>query len=123
SHVGAYAPDARPRPAASAQLQAWAADPDRRCPYCGDPEPEGGEEHVLSAALGNWFWVLPPNVVCARCNNQVLSRLDSVLLRHPLVAVIRVLAGITGRHGQPAHVGASNMRLRRDDEGGLHIEA
>jgi hypothetical protein len=123
SHVGSYAPRARRRPAFSAQLQAWAADPDRRCPYCGEREPQGGAEHVLSVALGNWFWVLPPNVVCARCNNQVLSRLDSALLRHPLVAVIRVLAGITGRHGQSARVGASNMRLRRNDDGSLHIEA
>lgn len=123
SHVGSYAPPARPRPAVSAQLQGWASDPDRRCPYCGDREPEGGAEHVLSVALGNWFWVLPPNVVCAACNNQVLSRLDSVLLRHPLIAVTRVLVGITGRHGQLPRVGASNMRVRRNDDGSLHIEA
>ena len=33
--------------------------------------------------------------------------MDSVLLHHPLVAVIRVLAGITGRRGQLARVGTS----------------
>src|SRR5437764_795587 len=101
SHLASYAGDARPRPSFSAEQRAWATNPQRRCPYCGDGEPTGGEEHVLSVALGNWFWVLPANAACARCNNQLLSRLDSVLLQHPLIATISVLAAITGRRGQP----------------------
>jgi hypothetical protein len=123
SHVGNYAPYERPRPTFSAEQSRWAARDDRVCLYCGDVEPTGGEEHVLSVALGNWFWVIPPSVVCGRCNSGVLSTLDRGLQVHPLIALVRTLAGITGRKGQPAEVGASNVRLRRDDDGALHLEA
>jgi hypothetical protein len=91
--------------------------------YCPKIEPTSGEEHVLSIALGNWFWVIPPNVVCARCNNGVLSTLDTRLQTHPLVATVRTLAGIAGRDGQPATAGASNMRLKRNERNALHVEA
>ncbi len=77
---------------------------------------------MLSVALGNWFWVIPPNVVCDRCNSTVLSDLDSRLQGHPLVAMIRTLAGITGRNGQPPVANASNMRLQRGAQSQLHIE-
>ena len=123
SHVGDYAPDARPKPTFSAQHLAWAAARGRTCLYCPANEPTGGEEHVLGVALGNWFWVIPPNVVCGRCNNEVLSVLDTKLQAHPLIAMIRTLAGVTGRKGQPALAGASNMCLRRDEAGALRIEA
>jgi hypothetical protein len=123
SHVGNYAPDQRPRPTLSAERSRWAASSDRVCLYCGEVEPTGGEEHVLSVALGNWFWVIPPHVVCSRCNSGVLSTLDSRLRAHPLIALVRTLVGITGRTGQPAEVGASNIRLRRNADGVLHIEA
>jgi hypothetical protein len=123
SHIGDYAPHERPRPSFPAERLTWAAAAGRACLYCPEIEPSGGEEHVLSLALGNWFWVIPPNVVCDRCNNEVLSVLDTKLQAHPLIAMVRTLAGIAGRHGQPAVAGASNMRLRRDEQGMLHIEA
>lgn len=123
SHVGNYLPQDRPPPTFPREHLNWAAAPARTCLYCSEIEPTGGEEHVLSVALGNWFWVLPPNVVCDRCNNGVLSVLDTKLQAHPLIAMIRTLAGITGRRGQPAASGASNMRLGRDRRGLLHVEA
>jgi hypothetical protein len=123
SHVGDYAAQDRPVPTFPPERFGWAAAPGRTCLYCSEIEPTGGEEHVLSIALGNWFWVIPPNVVCDRCNNEVLSVLDAKLQAHPLIAMIRTLAGITGRKGQPPVAGASNMRLRRDQRGMLHIEA
>ncbi len=121
-HVGDYAPDERPRLPFSPEHLAWARIPGRVCPYCSQIDPVGGEEHVLSVALGNWFWVIRPNVVCARCNNEVLSGLDTKLQQHPFIALIRVLSGVAGREGQPPRVGATNMVLRRDHDGELHIE-
>jgi hypothetical protein len=73
-------------------------------------------------ALGNWFWVIPPNVVCGTCNHGILSVLDTKLKDHPFVSLIRTLADVSGRAGQPPSAGASNMRLRRDEQGNLHIE-
>lgn len=95
---------------------------DRRCLFCRSEHPVGGEEHVLSVALGNHFWVLPPNVVCASCNNGPLSRLDTALQEHPFIAMLRVLSSIPGRSGQPPTVGASNLRMARSDDGRLVIE-
>lgn len=112
----------RPRAPQSAQHLAWAAKPRRACPYCTTVDPEGSEEHVLSVAFGNWFWVIPPNGVCSTCNHQVLSVLDTNLLKHPLMALIRTLIDVKGRKGQQPSVGASNMRIRRDANGVLHVE-
>jgi hypothetical protein len=66
--------------------------------------------------MGNWFWALSQDAVCARCNNEVLSRLDTALLRHPFISLIRVLADIPGRVGQPPVANASNMRLSRTED-------
>ncbi len=98
----------------SAQHLTWAGIQDA-CLYCSEPEPKGGEEHVLSVALGNWFWVIPPGVVCGQCNNGMLSALDTRLQTHPLIALVRTLAGIGGRRGQPPAVGASNLQMKRDE--------
>ena len=122
SHVGDFASHERPRPYFSAKQLAWASDPERVCPYCGSAEPLGGEEHVLSVTLGNWFWVIPPNVVCGRCNNGVLSMLDTKLQQHPFIQLLRTLNKIPGRSGQPPAMGASNLSMRRDEAGALHIE-
>jgi hypothetical protein len=91
--------------------------------YCRAAGPSGGEEHILSVALGNWFWTLPPNVACERCNNGVLSMLDTALQKHPLIASVWTLANVRGRSGQAPQVGASNMRLARDASGSLRVEA
>lgn len=84
-------------------------------------DPKGSEEHVLSIAFGNWFWVIPPNGVCASCNHGVLAALDQRLLTHPLLALVRTLVDVKGRKGQDPSVGASNMRIGRGEDGALHV--
>jgi hypothetical protein len=121
SHVGDRGAP-HPRPPIEPQHRRWAARGDRACLFCGVPEPTGGEEHVLSSALGNWFWVLPSNVVCAGCNHGVLSRLDSALQAHPFISMMRVLNNIPGRSGQPPEMRASNVRMSRDTDGRLRID-
>jgi hypothetical protein len=54
----------RPRSIYGPEHRQWAALPERRCLYCGRPNPEGSEEHVLGVSLGNWWWVIPPDVLC-----------------------------------------------------------
>lgn len=122
SHVVDTGDGTRPRAPRSSEHLAWAATPGRKCPYCLTPDPEGSEEHILSSAAGNWFWVIPPNGVCSACNHGVLSTLDTELLRHPFVALLRTLMDVKGRKGQSPAVGASNMRIRRDEDGALHFE-
>jgi hypothetical protein len=71
--------------------------------------------------MGNWFWVLPRDVVCRRCNNEVLSRLDTALLQHPFISLMRVLVDVPGRMGQPPVANASNMRISRTS-GAIAVE-
>ena len=65
----------RPRSTFGPEHRRWAALAGRTCLYCGAPEPVGSEEHVLGAALGNWWWVIPPDVVCHSCNHGRLADL------------------------------------------------
>lgn len=113
--------ESRPRSAYGAEHREWAARPGRLCLYCGAPDPEGSEEHVLGVSLGNWWWVIPPDVVCHACNHGRLSGLDEKLGRHPFIALTRTLTNIPGRADQRPEVGASNMRMWRDQDGELQL--
>jgi hypothetical protein len=49
------------------------------------------EEHIFPESMGNDELVLPKGFVCKKCNNEVLSRLDSALIDFPPIALGRVL--------------------------------
>lgn len=115
-------PPGRRRPTLEARHRDWAASDVQTCLYCASPDPTGSEEHVLSVTLGNRFWVIPRDVVCDTCNHGRLSVLDTKLQRHPFIALVRTLANVPGRSGQPPKVGASNLKMARTDGGGLRVE-
>jgi hypothetical protein len=58
-------------------------------------------EHIVPKALGNEELVLPPGVVCDRCNNGVLSQLDAALVDFLPIKFRCTLLGIGGRSGVP----------------------
>jgi len=58
------------------------------------------EEHVLPRGLGNTLKVLPPGVVCDKCNNGVLAGLDEVLTNFDPIKFQRIMNGITNREGK-----------------------
>ena len=117
-------PDVSSRPVSMyrPEHREWAALPGRSCLYCGTPDPKGSEEHVLGVSLGNWWWVIPPDVVCHACNHGRLAELDERLGSHPFVALTRTLTNIPGRMGQPPAVKASNLNVRRTADGDLRVE-
>jgi hypothetical protein len=112
----------RPRSIYGSEHRQWAALHGRRCLYCGAPDPEGSEEHVLGVSLGNWWWVIPPDVVCHECNHGPLAELDERLGAHPFIALTRTLTNIRGREGQPPAVRASNLKMHRTADGDLRVE-
>ncbi len=112
----------RPRSIYGPEHRQWAALPERRCLYCGAANPVGGEEHVLGVSLGNWWWVIPPDVVCHDCNHGPLADLDERLRAHPFTALTRTLTNISGRKGQPPEVMASNLKMNRSANGDLRVE-
>lgn len=74
---------------------------ERGCLFCrrGD----GGfsaREHVFPESLGNSEIVLPPGVVCDRCNNETLSDLDKVVCEFMPIAVRRTMLGIRSKTGK-----------------------
>lgn len=120
AQVGEYTPQARPRLRFTAEHREWAEAQDT-CLYCGEPDPTGPEEHIVSVGLGNYFWGMPPNVVCAACNHGVAAVLDQRLQEHPFIALIRTMTNITGRKGQLPSVGASNLTISRDGPSSLNV--
>lgn len=51
------------------------------------------EEHVFAYALGNRDYVLPPGVVCDRCNNGPLQTADKALSSFPPIEMLRAERG------------------------------
>lgn len=83
-----------------ASLRARAGET-RGCLFCrrGD----GGfdaVEHVFPQSMGNTDIVLPNGVVCDRCNNGTLSKLDQAICEFPGVKMRRTIIGIPSRAGK-----------------------
>jgi hypothetical protein len=55
------------------------------------------EEHVFAYALGNRDYVLPPGVVCDRCNNGPLQTADKALSSFPPIEMLRAERGLRTR--------------------------
>lgn len=73
----------------------------RGCLFCR--QSDGGftsREHVFSEGLGNDQIILPPGVVCDRCNNRYLSRLDQTLLDFMPISIRRTMLGVTTKAGR-----------------------
>jgi hypothetical protein len=72
----------------------------RGCLFCR--RSDGGfssREHVLPESLGNTELVLPPGVVCDRCNNGVLASADKTLCEFFPLTMRRTLLGIRSKAG------------------------
>ncbi|MBI2471035.1 MAG: hypothetical protein HYV59_07310 [Planctomycetes bacterium] len=63
-----------------------------QCIYCLTTNGNfSSEEHVYPESLGNTEIILPAGLVCDNCNNGILSYLDSCLVEHDILALLRVL--------------------------------
>jgi hypothetical protein len=74
---------------------------ERGCLFCRLSD--GGftsKEHVFPESLGNTELILPPGVVCDRCNNQVLSALDQTLCDFMPFSLMRTIRGIPSKSGK-----------------------
>lgn len=73
----------------------------RGCLFC--LQPDGGftsREHIVSEALGNHQYILPPGVVCDRCNNQALAVVDEALVNFPPITLLRGERGLPSKSGK-----------------------
>lgn len=73
----------------------------RGCLFCR--KADGGfttKEHVFPESLGNTELILHPGVVCDRCNNETLSKLDKVICEFMPVSIRRTMLGIRSKAGK-----------------------
>ena len=82
---------------------------ERGCLFCGNENARfESEEHVIAVALGNSVesglveseLVIPPGVICDKCNHKRLSARDSALVSWPPISMFRSLAQIRNRRGE-----------------------
>jgi hypothetical protein len=58
------------------------------------------KEHVFPECLGNKDIILPPGVVCDRCNNTTLSRLDQTICDFMPIKARRMMLGVDSKSGK-----------------------
>lgn len=86
---------------------------DRRCLFClGSEGAFASREHIFPETVGNTdLAMLPPGIICDRCNNGPLARLDAVLCDYLPIAVRRATLGIPNKKGAAATVRFAEGRV------------
>jgi len=89
------------------------------CLYCKRADgPFTSREHTIHESLGNQGHggkppiVLQRGVVCDKCNNEVLSGLDSTLLDFMSISLMRTFYGVVSKSGKLPETKLSNASLR-----------
>lgn len=68
-------------------------------------------EHIFPESLGNKEKILPKGIVCDKCNNGVLSFLDSELVNFDIILFLRTFHGIETKKGGSPRASFSTMSL------------
>jgi hypothetical protein len=72
-----------------------------RCIFCReDTAASCSIEHILPESLGNKLHVLPPGVVCDRCNNYFSHSVEKPFLDSPSIEHLRFHKGLEGKRGR-----------------------
>jgi hypothetical protein len=104
------------------------------CLFC--LKSDGGftsREHALPESLGNQDLILPPGVVCDRCNTTTLSELDQLLCDFFPIKMRRTMLGIESKAGKVPttkvmtgsveHIGPNSLRFNQNGTKPLLWEA
>lgn len=68
-------------------------------------------EHIFPESLGNKEKILPKGIVCDKCNNGVLSFLDSELANFDIILFFRTFYGIETKKGNVPQASFSTISL------------
>lgn len=101
-----------------------------RCIFCKDRSDDSvSVEHIIPEALGNTEHVLPPGVVCDRCNNYFARKIEGPLLQHPWFVQVRFRNVIENKEGRVpmllamTHPDPVIVGLRRERDGSVSVGA
>jgi hypothetical protein len=93
------------------------------CLFCR--RDDGGftsREHILSEAWGNVDeHVLPPGVVCDRCNNGTLSHVDDALVNFEPIMMLRAERGLRTKAGKPVVAKFGDTRIAWTAPGTMEV--
>ena len=100
------------------------------CLYCKRADrPFTSREHVIPESLGNQGHggkpeiVLPRGVVCDKCNNEVLSGLDSTLIDFMPISLMRTFYGVVSKSGKLPETKLGNAKIRMFAPGHIMFES
>jgi hypothetical protein len=72
-----------------------------RCIFCrNNSNGSRSVEHIIPESLGNRRHVLPPGVVCDRCNNYFAREVEKPLLESPSVRFLRFHQALESKKGK-----------------------
>lgn len=74
-------------------------------------------EHVAPESLGNTKFILPPGIVCDRCNNGPLALLDDHLIRQEYINFARTWFKVPNKTGAIPQTRLRNMNILHTDTG------
>lgn len=100
-----------------------------RCIFCKqDSAGSRSIEHIMPESIGSKKRVLPPGVVCDKCNNYFAREVEGPLLSHPSMRNIRAWHQVPNKRGRiPSllgHIGGTDVAVgfRRGRDGKLEID-
>lgn len=71
-----------------------------RCLFCkADSTASQSEEHIIPESLGNTTSILPPGVVCDRCNNYFAREVEKPFLGSAGIIFLRFRQGVPSKRG------------------------
>lgn len=79
-------------------------------------------EHALPESLGNTEIILPPGVVCDRCNNKQLAVLDQVLCEFMPIKMRRTMLGVRSKAGSVPTTRLDGGTIEHSGPGSLRFE-
>jgi hypothetical protein len=95
---------------------------DAGCLFCRrDDGGFAGEEHIIGYALGNRDFVLPPGVVCDRCNNGPLQKAEQALSSFPIIEMLRAERGLGTRSNRGLLISMDGTRVWWEAPGELCV--
>lgn len=72
-----------------------------RCIFCKQAsDNSGSREHIIPESLGNSTLILPPGIVCDRCNNYFARKVEAPFLAHPTVKALRFFQSVPNKRGK-----------------------
>ena len=77
-------------------------------------------EHIFPESLGNKEKILPKGIICDKCNNEILARLDEELLEFEGIKFLRTFNGIESKKGKIPVSNLHNITMRNVDR--VHIK-